>query len=37
MIENSLTLTDKKEQLKIKAESLLNEARKEARKLGVPA
>ena len=32
-IENSLTLTDKKEQLKIKAESLLNEARKEARKL----
>ena len=33
MIENSLTLTDKKEQLKIKAESLLNEARKEARKL----
>ena len=33
MIENSLTLTDKKEQLKIKAESLLNEAKKEARKL----
>lgn len=30
---NSLTLKDKREQLKIKAESLLNEARKEARKL----
>ena len=33
MITNSLALTDKKEQLKIKAESLLNEARKETRKL----
>lgn len=32
---NSLTLKDKREQLKIKAESLLNEARKEARKLSV--
>lgn len=30
---NSLTLKDKREQLKIKAESLLNDARKEARKL----
>lgn len=30
---NSLTLTDKKEQLKIKAESLLSEAKKESRKL----
>lgn len=35
MITNSLALTDKKEQLKIKAESLLNEAKKEARKLSV--
>ena len=35
MITNSLALTDKKEQLKIKAESLLNEAKKEARKLSI--
>lgn len=35
MITNSLALTDKKEQLKIKAQSLLNEAKKEARKLSV--
>ena len=35
MITNSLTLTDKKEQLKIKAESLLSEAKKESRKLSV--
>lgn len=34
-MNNSLTLTDKKEQLKIKAESLLNEAKKESRKLSV--
>lgn len=32
---NSLTLTDKKEQLTLKAESLLNEAKKEARKLNI--
>ena len=32
-MSNSLTLTDKKEQLKIKAESLLSEAKKESRKL----
>lgn len=32
---NSLTLKDKKEQLKIKAESLLSEAKKESRKLTV--
>jgi hypothetical protein len=30
---NTLILTDKKEQLKIKANSLLSEAKKEARKL----
>ena len=30
---NTLILTDKKEQLKIKAQSMLNEAKKEARKL----
>ena len=35
MITNSLTLTDKREQLKIKAESLLSEAKKESRKLTV--
>lgn len=34
-MNNSLTLTDKKEQLKIKAESLLSEAKKESRKLTV--